>query len=267
MSPRIINIISNSNYPSRRTAKQLMNKLTSVGLTPVTKLSHDAELTITVGGDGAFIKAVNLMNFSSIPIVGINTGHLGFYQEISPEDIDEFVDAYIEGNYTVEKLYLVGADIFTKKRRFFVHAVNEVVLKAQHSKVIHLNVFIDRTHLEKFSGDGMILSSPTGSSGYNSSAGGSLVHPSLKCLSLTPLAGISNEFYRSVRSSIIVPGDHVISLVPEKRYASSNLLVVDGKEYSYQQLQRVNVRIADKHINKLVFRENNYWENIKSKFL
>lgn len=266
MADRIINVISNSNYESRHTTKKLIAKLKAAGLTPVKKINPKAELTITVGGDGAFIKAVNRTNFSDTPIVGINTGHLGFFQEISPDNIDAFVNAYINKQYTIEEVDLIGAEIFTKNKRYFVHAINEVLLKSQHSKTIHMNVYIDHTHLERFSGDGMLVATPSGSSGYNMSLGGSLIYPSINALILTPMAGISNEYYRSLLSSIVIPGDHIISLVPEKRYANSNLVVVDGAEKTFPQMRKINMRIADKKINKLVIKAN-YWDNIKSKFL
>ncbi|MDO5036740.1 MAG: NAD(+)/NADH kinase [Tissierellia bacterium] len=267
MSERIINIISNSNFESRKTTKDLIKKLRQAGFSPTTKLSNQAELTITVGGDGAFIKAVNRSKFSEIPIVGVNTGTLGFFQEISPQALDEFIEAYKKGDYTLDPLSLIGAEIFTKKRRYFVHAVNEVVVKAKNSKVIHLNVFIDHSHVEKFSGDGMMVSTAAGSTGYSLSLGGALIYPKLEVLCLTPMAPILNQAYRSLNNSIIVPGQLIISLVPEKRYTNSTLLVVDGNEYAYSQLQRINLRLASKKINKLVVSDQSYWENLKSKFL
>lgn len=267
MSERIINVLSNANYESRKTTKKLIQKLKENNFTPVTKVHPNAELTITVGGDGAFIKAVNRSHFSETPIVGINTGHLGFFQEVDPNNVDQFISNYLNQNYRIEPTYLIGAEIFTKNRSFFLHAVNEVVLKAQNSKVIHMNIFVNHTHLEKFSGDGMMVSTPSGSTGYNLSAGGSIVHPSIKALAMTPLAPISNQAYRSMTSTIVLPGEHIITLIPEKRYANSNLLLVDGQEFTYNQLKKINLRIADKHVNRLRIAEQNYWDIIKSKFL
>lgn len=267
MSERIINVLSNTNFESRKTSKRLIQTLLDNGLTPVTKVHPNAELTITVGGDGAFIKAVNRTHFSDTPIIGINTGHLGFFQEVDPSEVDSFVKEYLAGNYKIQPLHLVGAEIFTKNRSYFLHAVNEIVLKAQNSKVIHMNVFIDRAHLERFSGDGMLVATPSGSTGYNLSLGGSLIYPSIKAVAMTPLAPISSQSYRSVTSTIVIPGDSVISLVPEKRYANSNLLLVDGQEYTYNQLRKINLRIADKQVNRIVLTGQNYWDIIKSKFL
>lgn len=266
MANKLINIISNSNFESRKTTKRLIQKLKQHNYNPTTTLSPRAALTITVGGDGAFIKAVNRTKFSDTPIVGINTGHLGFFQEITPEQLDAFIDAYDNNRYRIERLPILGAEVYTNQKNFFLYAVNEVVLKAQNSKVIHMNIFIDRNHLEKFSGDGILVATPAGSTGYNMSLGGGIVHPGVEAMSVTPMAGISSHSYRSLRSSLVIPGNHVVSLVPERRYANSNLILVDGREHTYNQLKRVNIRFADRHLNRLVI-DSNYWENIKSKFL
>lgn len=267
MEDRIINVISNSNYESRRTTKRLIQKLREAGFSPTTNLSPKAELVITVGGDGAFIKAANKTKFSSTPIVGVNTGTLGFFQEVATQDLDSFIQAYKEGHYTIDKLDIISAEIFTKKKKYVTQALNEVVIKAKNSKVIHLNVFIDRSHVEKFSGDGMLVSTASGSTGYNLSLGGALIYPSLEVLSLTPMAPILNQAYRSLRNSIVTPGDLEISLVPEKRYTNSTLLVVDGTEYAYKGFHRINFKISKKKINKLVLSDLTYWDNLKGKFL
>lgn len=267
MEERIINILSNSNFESRKTTSKLINILKSKGFTPTTKFSTKAELTICIGGDGAFIKAIHKNNFSQIPHVGINTGHLGFFQEISPKDMEKFVDDYINGNYTVEELKLVGAEVFTKNRNFILTALNEIVLKAQHSKMIHTHVFVNRNHVEKFSGDGILVSTPAGSTAYNFSSGGAIIYPTIEALQMTPISPVNSAAYRALQSPIIVPGNHVISLVPEKRYTNSTLLLVDGNEYFFTNLKKVNFRMSNKSIYRLVFSKDSYWDNLKSKFL
>ncbi|WP_071026598.1 NAD(+)/NADH kinase [Peptoniphilus raoultii] len=267
MADRIINILTNASYESKKTAERLSSSLLERGFKPFYGFDGDAELSICIGGDGSFLKTAHNNNFPRIPFVGINTGHLGFYQEIIPGKIDEFLDSYMEGKYSRSQIKLVKADIYTKNKVFKQYAVNEMVLKASHSKLVHINVFIDSNHLEKFSGDGLLISTPSGSTAYNFSSGGAIVHPSLHVLQLNPISPVNSSAYRSLGSSIIVPGGHTISLVLEKRYASANLLLVDGAENFYTNLHRVNLRLSNKYITKLVFSENSYWNNLKDKFL
>lgn len=267
MEERIINIISNNNYESRKSSLILSEKLQKKGFTISEKYNINAELNICVGGDGSFLRAVHRNKFPKIPFVGINTGHLGFFQEILPEHIDAFIHKYIENDYTVEEISLVNAEVKTKAKSFYLTGVNEIVIKATKSKVVHLEIFIDGNHLEKFSGDGVIVSTPVGSTAYNFSSGGSIVYPSLKTLQLTPLSPISSKAYRSLPNSAVIPGDIIISVKPELRYEDSILIVNDGMEFKYSNLRSIDLKLASKSIYKLNFDKDMYWNNLKSKFL
>lgn len=264
---RKINLISNRNFESRKTSIELIEKFNQRGFLVSEKYDKDAELNICVGGDGAFLRAVHKYKFPNIPFIGINTGHLGFFQEISPNEIDSFIMKYIKKDFIKEKIYLVNAEIITKKKSYYLTAVNEIVIKGMESKVIHLDLSIDGNHLEKFSGDGIIISTPAGSTAYNFSTGGSIVFPSLKTLQITPLSPINSKAYRSLPNSAIIPGDLTISIRPEKRYINSVLIVNDGVEFRYDNTIEIKFNISSKSIFKLNFDKNNYWDNLKSKFL
>lgn len=264
---RIINIISNINPDSSKTAEILTKELENNNFIVPENYSEKAELNICIGGDGAFLRAVHKYDFPNIPFVGINTGHLGFFQEILPENIDSFIDKYINNQYTVEEIYLIEAKIFTKTDCFTLVCVNEFVVKGIASKVIHLEVYIENNHLEKFSGDGIIIATPVGSTAYNFSSGGSIVYPTLKTMQITPLSPISSKAYRSLPNSTIVPGDMTITIKPEYRYENSILLNLDGNERRYDNITRIDFKVSDKVISRLNFDKNMYWNNLKSKFL
>ncbi len=95
------------------------------------------------------------------------------------------------------------------------------MVKGIKSKVVHLEIFVDGNHLENFCGDGMIISTPVGSTAYNFSSGGSIIYPSLNTLQMTPLSPISSKAYRSLPNSAIIPGDLKITIKPEYRYENS----------------------------------------------
>lgn len=264
---RKINLISNRNFESRKTSMEIIEKFNERGFLVSEKYDKDAELNICVGGDGAFLRAVHRHKFPTIPFVGVNTGHLGFFQEISPNKIDPFIMKYIKKDFIRERIFLIDAEIITKKKSYYLRAVNEIVVKGMESKVIHLDLSVDGNHLEKFSGDGIIISSPAGSTAYNFSTGGSIVYPSLKTLQITPLAPINSKAYRSLPNSAVIPGDLTISIKPEKRYINTVLIVNDGVEFSYNSTLEIKFNISPKYIYKLNFDKNNYWDNLKSKFL
>lgn len=265
--PRIINIISNKNLESKKTTLELIEKLGNRGFLVKEKYDNNAELNICVGGDGSFLRAVHKNKFPTIPFVGINTGHLGFFQEIQPENIDEFVNKYINKEYIVEEILLVNAEVCTKEKCYYLSGVNEIVVKGARSKVIHLDISIDGNYLENFCGDGMIVSTPSGSTAYSFSAGGSIIYPTLNTLQITPIAPISSKAYRSLLNSVVVPGSSTVNLKLENRYTNSTLIVNDGVEFKYDNLDRINFTISDNKIYKLIFNKDTYWGNLRSKFL
>ncbi len=264
---RKINIISNKNLESKKTSTYLNDKLSEHDFVIPDKYDPNAELNICVGGDGAFLRAVHKNKFPSIPFIGINTGHLGFFQEIAPKNLDDFILQYINNNYTVEEIFLVNAEVFTQNKKYYLTAINEIVIKGMHSKIIHLDLFIDGNHLERFSGDGIIISTPVGSTAYNLSAGGSIIYPSLKALQITPLAPRNSKAYRSFTGSIVVPGDLTIKIEPEVYYTNTTLILNDGVEFKYNNIKYINLKIPDKKVYRLNFDKNIYWNNLKSKFL
>lgn len=264
---RIINIISNKNYLSRNTTVKLKEKLEEKGFIVSEIYNVNAELNICVGGDGGFLRAIHRNKFPTIPFVGINTGHLGFFQEILPENIDDFINKYINKEYKIESISLVEAEVITSQKSYILTGVNEVVIKGMKSKVVHLEVYIDNNHLERFSGDGMIISTPAGSTAYNFSSGGSIVYPSIESLQITPLSPISSKAFRSLPNSAIIPGDLIISIKPELRYENSLLIVNDGMEFKYNNVKSIDLKMSDNKIYKLNFSKDMYWDNLKSKFL
>lgn len=264
---KIINIISNKNKLSRRTAKVLSDKLRKYNYKPTEDYNENADLNICIGGDGAFLRAVRNFNFPTIPFIGVNTGNLGFFQEIQPEQVEEFVTEYDKKKYNIEKNYLVQCIVETRDRGYTLLGLNEVVVRGNKSAVIHLNVYIDDNHLETFSGDGMIISTPAGSTAYNFSAGGSIIFPNLKALQLTPISPINSKAYRSLTNSYITPGDLDIKIVPTARYRSQTDIIIDGQIYRYRAIESITFRLSNRYINRIVLDRHTYWNNLKDKFL
>ncbi len=267
MQSGLINIIANRNKDSQITMQKLRKLLQHNGYRVTDDNDPRAALNICIGGDGAFLRAVHKTSFPTIPFVGINTGHLGFFQEIHKTALEEFVKNLKSDNYTVDKIHLMECHIQTRERTFHLHALNEFVVRNQTSQVVHLQVYIADRHLQNFSGDGLIVSSSAGSTAYNYSAGGAILYPSLNGYQLTPLAPINSKAYRSLYNSIVIPNDTIMDIVPEKRYASSMLVIADGMELKFRQIQNLKFDIADRYIRRLVFNKNYYWTNLKDKFL
>lgn len=264
---RIINIIHNNDTKSKETAILLEKKLLKHGYFVPNEFNYSAELNVCIGGDGAFLRAVHKHGFPYIPFVGINTGHLGFFHEVSPEQIDVFIENYSKGNYKLDDIYLVESLVCTRTSCIELVGVNEIVIKGIESKVIHLDVSIDNNHLERFSGDGLIVSTPSGSTAYNLAAGGSIVYPTLKTLQLTPLNPINSKAYRSLLNSAIIPDNMTIKINPEYRDENSVLIIIDGKQLKYDNVVEATFKLSDMTLRKLTFQSQGFWSKVKDRFI
>ncbi|MGL5315104.1 MAG: NAD(+)/NADH kinase [Peptostreptococcaceae bacterium] len=264
---RIITINSNQVSKSLETKEILTEKLISAGFEVSYDFHPNTELVISIGGDGSFLKTIHDFDYPKVPVVGINTGHLGFFADISPDNIDMFIEAYMKEDFLVQSIPLIGAKIFSTDSCEEVFAINEVVVKGDKSRVIHLNLKVNNNKIQDFGGDGMIISTPTGSTAYNYSARGSIVDPSLNLMQLTPLHPINTNAYRCFTSSIIFSSDSVIDISPEYRFEDSILVVVDGIEYNFSGVSDIKIFISDIKVNLLRMSDYEFWSRVTEKFL
>ena len=200
MSSKLIYILHNDNSHSVETASYIKKRLTEEGYHIPKEFDENAELIISIGGDGSFLGTLHSLGLPNIPIISINTGHLGFFSEIKPDEIDTFVDKYMAGDFFIEQLSVMQATICTKDNCVGAKAINEIVIKGNKSRTVHLNIYVNNTLIQNFSGDGILVATSSGSTAYNYSAGGSIVDPSLDVLQVTPLSPINTNAYRSFTS-------------------------------------------------------------------
>lgn len=264
---RIISINSNKVQKSLDTRELLHKKLLDAGFEIDYEYNPNAELIISIGGDGSFLQTVHDYNLPNIPLVGINTGHLGFFPDISPEEIDSFLESYLKGEFITQEIPLLKANIITKNNTSTLYAINEVVVKGDKSRTIHLRLDINDKHVQGFSGDGLIISTSTGSTAYNYAVGGSIVDTSLNVMQIAPVAPINTNSYRSFTSSIICSDDSLVRIAPECGFENSILIVVDGMEYSIKEIIDINLSISDIKINLLRTSNYEFWSRVSEKFL
>jgi NAD+ kinase len=262
-----INIVPNNTALSLDTANLLKNKLIHLGYSVSDDFDLEAELIICIGGDGSLLRCLHQYNFPQIPIVGINTGHLGFLAEINPSEIDTFLDRYISGNYFIQEIYPVKARICARNDCVETVGVNEIVIKGNKSRTIHLDIWVNETLMQHFSGDGIIIATSTGSTAYNYSAGGSIVDPGLNVLQITPLAPINTNAYRSFTSSVILPANATIKINPEYQYENSIVIVSDVTEYRYDGIIEIILQLSNQSVHMLRQKDFEFWTRVIKKFL
>lgn len=263
-----IYIYANDSETSKRIEKQLKQKLDNSGFVLLPKYSDSADLLVCIGGDGTFLKAIHKFNFPTMPIIGINTGHLGFFQEIMPSMLDDFIFYYNQGRYAIQQLSTVKVRITTDTGTAEHVGLNEVLLKGNSTYSIHLNISIGGSFIERFSGDGLLIATPAGSTAYNYSLGGSIVDPRLKLLQVTPIAPMNTTAYRSFTSSILLPSDLSLGVVPDMEEEHNRLCVVyDGTTVEYENIKEIEVGFSDIHVKLMRFENYDFWTKVKSKFL
>lgn len=268
---RCVTIRSNNLEISRNIKKILIDKFISAGFNASEELMPNTELVISVGGDGSFLKAARDLNFPDIPFICVNTGHLGFFAEILPDEkeIDDFISSYLKKEYKINELGLLEVEIINDSgKSSLTHAINELVVRGNRSRTAHLSLFVNGNYMETFSGDGLIISTSTGSTAYNYSAGGSIVDNRLEIMQITPISPISTNAFRSFTSSIILPAKNSeISINPEYKNERSIIIVIDGEETKYSYITKIKTRQSDKKVKLLRLTNYEFWDRVYMKFL
>ncbi len=267
MSKHIISIFTNDTELSRDVRADLRKELVNRGHTVIGEYSPNTDLIVCIGGDGAFLETIHKCNFPECPTVGINTGHLGFFQEILPCDIEKFINDYESGNYSIQELGTVKCVVTEADGNVIEHVgLNEITITGRKSYSIHFDITIGGKQIEKFSGDGILVATSAGSTAYNYSLGGSIVDPRLRLLQVTPIAPMNTTAYRSFTSSVLLPDDMSIGIIPEspeKRIYIAN----DGEISSYANVREIEVRRSAKVVNLVRFKDYDFWNKVKDKFL
>lgn len=196
-----------------------------------------ADVVLSFGGDGTFLRTAMWVGSKEIPILGINTGHLGYLTTARAEDLDQVTDDLLQGHYTVEErslLHVVSPSLDT-----WPYALNEVVVnKNDTSSMVVVDTVIDGKPIASYRADGLIIASPTGSTAYNLSVGGPVVQPSAPVWVLSPIAAHS----LSMRP-LVVSDDSDISFTVDSR-AGSFRLTLDGRTGTLPVGTTVKVRRA-----------------------
>ena len=261
-------IYRNETKVSKATENEIRETLQSEDYIIHDELDNSVELIFCIGGDGTFLDFLQQYDFPEIHIVGVNTGTLGFFQEIEPKGLKKHIEKLKQGKYKLQKINPVKAVIKTKSDTKVMYGMNEIALKAAGNYLLHLNVAISNEPIEKFNGDGILISTSTGSTAYNYSLGGGIVDPRLKLLQVTPMAPLNSTAYRTFTSSIILPDKRDLVIKPETREGQEKIfLCCDRLSVPYDDIKEVAVSLSPKEIQLVRSEDYNFWSKVKSKFL
>ena len=229
-------------------------------LTAFDERNFSADLCISIGGDGTFLKAASYVEGKGIPILGINTGHLGFLADVLPEEIEEACERISEGNYLVEHRGVIEVRRNGELCSEHPYALNEVaVLKHDNSSLIAVEAKIDGGVLNHYMADGLIVTTPTGSTGYSLSVGGPILAPMSGTLCISPVAS------HSLNTRPVVVTDNVcIEMTVESR-SHNYLLAIDGRSQSLPCTDVISVTKAPFKIGVAKIKRQNFYDTLREK--
>ncbi len=225
-----------------------------------------ADAAISIGGDGTFLRTARWVGAKEIPIIGINTGHLGFLAEESLHNAPEVVDNLLSGNYFVEDRSLLevraAGDTLRQMVSGWAYALNEVaILRRGNASMATVHTFLDDIEVASYQGDGLIISTPTGSTAYNLSVGGPIIQPTAPCFVLSPIAphGLTTR-------PLVVSDSHVIKTAVESR-VDTYRVTLDGRALILPVDVTLSTRKAPFSVNVIHREGHNFVDTLSSKLL
>ncbi|HIM94761.1 MAG TPA: NAD(+) kinase [Campylobacterales bacterium] len=226
------------------------------------KMCQDVDLLVSLGGDGTLLGVVRCSYGYDKAVLGINAGNLGFLADIPVDDIDDMIERLLVGNYRIDNRmmiegYIEHTDEGSKKRKEF-YAFNDVVItRPTISHMVKLDAFLDNDWFNTYRGDGLIISTPTGSTAYNLSLGGPIIYPLSKVFIMTPVAPHS-----LTQRPLVVPTDFTIKLTSP----DDLVIMVDGQDnYRLGEGDKIVIRGAKMDAKLLHKKEHSYFSVLREK--
>ncbi len=231
-------------------------------------LSHEeireqAELVVVLGGDGTLISAARLFSGKNIPILGVNLGSLGFLTEITLEELYPRLEKCLQGDPRVSERMMLEVTVCREGKELDrCHVLNDMVInKGALARIVDLETKVNRHFLTTYKADGLIVSTPTGSTGYSMSAGGPIIHPLVSCIAITPICP-----HTLTNRPIVVPDDSIISITVISTFDEMVYLTLDGQVgFELQEGDSVEVRRALKTTALVMSRSRDYFEILRTK--
>ncbi len=221
-----------------------------------------AEMIIVLGGDGTLLSVARLVGDHDVPILGVNLGGLGFLTEITLEELYRVLEKVVQGDFITDERVVLNASVVRRGERMaeFIVLNDAVINKGALARIIDLETTINGEYLTTFKSDGLILSTPTGSTAYNLSAGGPIVYPSLHCIIITPICP-----HTLTNRPIMIPDDVEIRATLKTKQQEV-ILTLDGQQgFTLEFEDIVEVKKAEGHIFLIKSPYRHYFEVLREK--
>src|SRR5690606_13487374 len=228
----------------------------------------EPNIVLSVGGDGTLLHAFHkyIHRLKDTAFIGIHTGHLGFYADWKPAEMEKLVLSIARKEYNVIEYPLLEVTINYRNSEKVAKylALNESTVKSPEVTLV-MDVELNGVHFERFRGDGLCMSTPSGSTAYNKALGGAIIHPSLHAIQLTEMASINNRVFRTVGSPLVLPAHHRCVLKPVK--APDFMVTVDHLQLLHKDVRSIEFRVAEEKVRFARFRPFPFWRRVHDSFI
>ena len=258
-------LLASRNPKSEVVSKELWKRLREENfiLTP-----KNPDIVISIGGDGMLLSAFHKYEklIDRVRFVGIHTGHLGFYTDYRDFEVENLVENLkLDTGARVSYPILNIKVKLTDGRIVEMKALNEATIK-RLSKTMVADIIINNVPFERFRGDGISVSTPTGSTAYNKSLGGAVLHPTIEAMQIAEVASLNNRVYRTLGSSIVVPKKDKIVIEP--KHSDRYSIAVDNKTIIYDNIDCIEYQIDNSKIHFVASPSHtSFWNRVKDAFI
>ncbi len=221
----------------------------------------NADIMISLGGDGTFLDAVRIVQDYGIPMVGINTGRLGFLADIPSDQIESSLNSVLKGEYIIENRSLVKLELINNPFEGFSCALNEISVQKRDASMITIHTYLNDQYLNSYWADGLIISTPTGSTAYSMSVGGPILTPDARNFIVLPMSP-----HNLTIRPLIVPDDNNIRIEVESR-DDSYLLTLDSRTEIVERHVQLKLERADFSVKTLRIKDATFYDTLRNKLM
>ncbi|GAB3065338.1 NAD kinase [Virgibacillus ainsalahensis] len=227
---------------------------------------EDANIIVSIGGDGAFLQAVRNTGFRQDCLyTGITySDESGLYCDFNLDNFKEMLHSLLHEELEVRRFPMIRVQV-NNDNSFL--CLNELSISSAIIRTISIDVFIDDMHFETFRGDGMVVATPTGSTGYNKSTNGAVIDPLIQSFQVSELASLNNNRYRTLGSSFVLSKDRKLVLKIIQDGNDYPIIGLDNEAYPIQNIKDLTVELSEKVIKTVKLKNNSYWNRVKRTFL
>lgn len=226
------------------------------------ELFCSSDIAVTVGGDGTIIHSAKYAAEYDVPMIGVNVGRLGFAAEVEPDNIKDLL-RLVTGDYSVNKRMLLDVCIShnNKTREKFLVVNDAAVARGRLSRIIDVSVSLNNSPISEYHADGILFSTPTGSTAYSLSAGGPVIYPEMECILLTPICPHS-----LISRSVVFDGDSVLNTTVKIRDNTPAVISIDGeRNIEINTSDIITIKKSDKHLKLIKLYDRNFYQLLNEK--